>query len=44
MPVVDPNMAPSLALAWGKDDTSPLLASFIGDVRRLPEARNIHEG
>jgi hypothetical protein len=44
MPVVDLNMALPLALAWRKDNTSPLLASFIGDVRRLPEPRNLHEG
>jgi hypothetical protein len=44
MPVVDLNMALPLAVAWRKDNTSPLLASFIGDVRRLHEPRNLHEG
>jgi hypothetical protein len=31
MPVVDLNMALPLALAWRKDNTSLLLASFIGE-------------
>jgi len=44
MSVVDLNMTMPLALAWRKDNTSPLLASFIADVRRLPEVRTLHEG
>jgi len=39
MPVVYLNMALPLAFAWWKDHTSPSLARFIGDVRRLPEPR-----
>jgi DNA-binding transcriptional LysR family regulator len=35
--VADLNMPLTLALAWRKDNTSPLLASFVGEVRRLPE-------
>jgi DNA-binding transcriptional LysR family regulator len=44
MSVVDLSMTMPLALAWRKDNTSPLLASFIADVRRLPEVRTLHEG
>jgi hypothetical protein len=39
MPVVDLNMALPLALAWRKDNTSPLLASFIGDVTNFHVSR-----
>jgi DNA-binding transcriptional LysR family regulator len=39
LPVVDLNMPLTLALAWRKDNTSPLLARFIGEVQRLPEVR-----
>jgi DNA-binding transcriptional LysR family regulator len=39
MSVVDLNLPLPLALAWRKDNTSPLLASFIGEVRRLPDVR-----
>jgi DNA-binding transcriptional LysR family regulator len=42
LPVVDLDMPLSLALAWRRDNTSPLLASFIGDVRRLPDVRAIN--
>ena len=42
LPVVDLNMPLSLALAWRRDNASPLLASFIGDVRRLPDVRAIN--
>jgi DNA-binding transcriptional LysR family regulator len=44
MSVVDLKMPLPLALAWRKDNTSPLLASFVADVRRLPEVGAIHEG
>jgi DNA-binding transcriptional LysR family regulator len=39
MSVVDLNLPLPLALAWRKDNTSPLLASFIGEVQRLPEVQ-----
>ena len=39
LPVADLNMPLTLALAWRRDNTSPLLANFIGDVRRLPDVR-----
>jgi len=32
-----------LALAWRRDNTSPLLARFIGEVQRLPEMRAAKE-
>jgi DNA-binding transcriptional LysR family regulator len=40
LPVVDLNMPLTLALAWRRDNSSPLLANFIGDVRRLPDVRS----
>jgi DNA-binding transcriptional LysR family regulator len=36
MSVVDLNLPRPLALAWRKDNSSPLLASFVADVQRLP--------
>ncbi len=44
LPVVDLNMPLTLALVWRKDNTSPLLANFIAEVRRLPDVRSLHEG
>ena len=41
LPVVDLNMPLTLALVWRKDNTSPLLANFIAEVRRLPEVREL---
>jgi hypothetical protein len=32
-----------LALAWRRDNTSPLLASFIGEVRRSPKVRAVNK-
>ena len=43
LPVVDLNMPLTLALAWRKDNTSPLLANFIAEVRWLPDLRSLHE-
>jgi DNA-binding transcriptional LysR family regulator len=43
LPVVDLKMPLTLALAWRRDNASPLLASFIADVRRLPDVRALHE-
>jgi DNA-binding transcriptional LysR family regulator len=37
--VVDLDMPLPLALAWRRDNTSPLLAKFIDEVRRMPLAR-----
>ena len=39
MPVVDLNLPQPLALAWRRDNDSPLLASFVDEVRRLPDVR-----
>jgi DNA-binding transcriptional LysR family regulator len=39
LPVVDLNMPLTLALAWRRDNASPLLASFIAEVRRSPDVR-----
>jgi DNA-binding transcriptional LysR family regulator len=44
LPVVDLNMAVSLALAWRRDNTSPLLARFIDEVRRMPDVREVNKG
>src|SRR6201984_3686455 len=41
LPVVDLNMPVSLALAWRRDNTSPLLARFIDEVRRMPDVREV---
>ena len=38
-PVVDLNIPLSLALAWRRDNPSPLLASFVDAVQRLPDVR-----
>jgi DNA-binding transcriptional LysR family regulator len=39
MPVVDLNLPQALALAWRRDNRSPLLVSFIKEVQRLPDVR-----
>ena len=39
LPVIDLNMPLTLALAWKRDNKSPLLANFIAEVRRLPDVR-----
>jgi DNA-binding transcriptional LysR family regulator len=39
MPIVDLNVPLPLSLAWRKDNSSPLLASFVGEVQRLPDVR-----
>jgi DNA-binding transcriptional LysR family regulator len=44
LPVVDLNMPVSLALAWRRDNTSPLLARFIDEVRRMREVRAVNKG
>jgi DNA-binding transcriptional LysR family regulator len=44
LPVADLNMPLTLTLVWRKDNTSPLLANFIAEVRRLPEVRILHDG
>src|SRR3984893_17027297 len=44
LPVVDLNVPLRLTLAWRRDNTSPLLARFIGEVKRLPEVRAVNKG
>src|SRR5258708_3270302 len=44
LPVVDLKMPLTLALAWRRDNASPLLATFIANVRRLPDVRALHKG
>jgi DNA-binding transcriptional LysR family regulator len=44
LPVVDLNVPVPLALAWRRDNTSPLLANFIGEVQRLPDVRAVNKG
>jgi DNA-binding transcriptional LysR family regulator len=44
VPVVDLKMSLPLDLAWRTDSTSPLLASFIADVRRLPDVQALQKG
>jgi DNA-binding transcriptional LysR family regulator len=44
LPVVDLNVPLRLTLAWRRDNTSPLLARFIGEVQRLPEVRAVNKG
>jgi DNA-binding transcriptional LysR family regulator len=41
--ITDLNMPLSMALAWRKDNTSPLLASFIADVQRLPDVQALNK-
>jgi DNA-binding transcriptional LysR family regulator len=43
LPVVDLKMFLRLALAWRKDNSSPLLEKFIGDVRCLPGVQAVNK-
>jgi len=40
--VVDLNVPLTLALAWRRNNSSPLLAKFIGEVQRLPDVRAVN--
>jgi DNA-binding transcriptional LysR family regulator len=44
LPVADLNVTLRLALAWRRDNTSPLLAPFIGEVEGLPDVRALNKG
>jgi hypothetical protein len=44
MSVVDLDMPLPLALVWRRDNTSPLLANFVGDVQRLADAGAVKKG
>jgi len=39
LPVTDLNVAFSFALMWRKDNNSPLLAEFAGDVKSMVQRR-----
>ena len=41
--IADLNMPLPMSLAWRKDNTSPLLANFIADVRRLPDVQTMNK-
>jgi DNA-binding transcriptional LysR family regulator len=43
LPVVDLKMPVPLALAWRRDNTSPLLANLIREVQRLPSLRAVNK-
>jgi DNA-binding transcriptional LysR family regulator len=42
--VVDLDMPLTLALAWRRDNASPLLANFIADLQRLPDVQAVNKG
>ncbi len=42
--VIDLNVPLLLALAWRKDNKSPLLASFVAEVQRFPDVRAVNKG
>jgi DNA-binding transcriptional LysR family regulator len=44
LPVADLNVTLRLALAWRRDNTSPLLARFISEVEGLPDVRALNKG
>jgi len=44
LPVVDLNVTVRLALAWRRDNTSPLLANFFDEVRLMPDVRTVKKG
>jgi len=41
LPVADLNLPLPFSLVWRKDNTSPLLAKFVADVRQMPETRKL---
>ena len=40
--ITDLNMPLPMSLAWRRDNTSPLLTSFIAEVRRFPEVQALN--
>lgn len=44
LPVADLDVSVTLALAWRRDNSSPLLAKFIDEVQGLPEVRAVNKG
>lgn len=43
LPISDLNMPLPMVLVWRRDNTSPLLASFIADVQQLPGIRALNK-
>jgi DNA-binding transcriptional LysR family regulator len=43
LPVLDLHVPLTLALAWRRDNTSPLLAKFISETKRLPDVHAVNE-
>src|SRR6266478_4801843 len=41
LPVVDLNLPLPMSLVWRRDNSSPLLARFVADVRRLPDVQAV---
>jgi DNA-binding transcriptional LysR family regulator len=41
LPVADLNLPLPFSLVWRKDNTSPLLAKFVADVRQMPDVRKL---
>src|SRR5712664_2905516 len=41
LPVVDLNLPLPMSLVWRKDNSSPLLARFVADVRRLQDVQEL---
>jgi hypothetical protein len=41
VPVVDYDVPMPIALAWRKDNKSPLLAQFVANVKLLPQVRTL---
>ena len=41
LPVADLNLLLPFSLVWRKDNTSPLLAKFVADVREMPDTRKL---
>jgi DNA-binding transcriptional LysR family regulator len=41
LPIIDLDMPLPLSLVWRKDNTSPLLARFVADVRLLPAVQRL---
>ena len=44
LPVIDLKLPLPLPLVWRKDNSSPLLAKFVADVRLLPEVQGFAKG
>jgi len=43
LPIIDLDMPLPLSLVWTRDNSSPLLARFVADVRLLPAVKKLTE-